>query len=89
MYIELRRPDGTTFRALGDHKQIASLQGKLEPGYSVVGRVLFCDAEGKGGFVSPVNGQSLMGALLEAHGDELLAWIKARLNNTNAVKDAA
>jgi hypothetical protein len=85
MYVEMRRPDGTTFRALGDAKLVD--ETKLEPGYSVVGPVLFCDAEGKGGLVSHKD-KSILAELLDAHGDELLAWFRDKFEANDAA-DAA
>ena len=55
---------------------VSEHQAKLMPGYAIIGTISLCDHEGNGGFVSPLNGPSLMGELLKAHGDELLAWLK-------------
>ncbi len=73
-WIEVRRPDGTSFR----HAYAAGQAlPELLPGYEYVGQVLFCDADGKGGIVAP-KGRTVMGELLEAYGSELLDWLKAQ-----------
>lgn len=74
MWIEISAPGDRRLRM--QHASIDDLKSKLEPGYSIVGTVSLCNDKGEGGFVSPLNGPSLMGALLEAHGDELLTWLK-------------
>lgn len=72
--FEIKTPDG---RRLRQHYETAVDAGaKLLPGYEVAGEVFLADADGNGGFLSPVKGQTLMGALLEAHGDELLAYLE-------------
>ena len=75
MWIVIGRPDGTYVRQSID-TSIEEHQAKLVPGYKIVGTVSLCDHTGAGGFVSPLNGTSLMGELLKAHGDELLDWMK-------------
>lgn len=73
-WIEVRRPDGTTFR---QQYIVGQALQTLLPGYEYVGPVLFCDADGKGGIVAP-KGKTVMGELLEAYGSELLDWLKAQ-----------
>jgi len=75
MWIVVQRPDGTHVRQTIDTSP-EEHQKKLMAGFKVIGTISLCDHEGKGGFVSPLNGPSLMGELLKAHGDELLAWLK-------------
>ena len=74
MWVVIQGP-GRLFRQRID-TTVQEHQAKLMPGYSVIGTVSLCDHEGNGGFVSPLDGPSLMGELLKAHGDELLAWLK-------------
>ena len=76
-WIEISAPGERRIRM--HHASVDELKSKLEPGYSIVGTVSLCNDKGEGGFVSPLNGPSLMGALLEAHGEELLAWLKGRV----------
>lgn len=76
MWIEISAPGDRRIRM--HHASVEDLKSKLEPGYSIIGIVSLCNERGEGGFVSPLNGPSLMGALLEAHGEELLAWLRAR-----------
>ena len=71
--LEIKAPGGRMLRQ--EHASIEAARASLLPGYSVVGTVTLQNADGSGGFVSPVNGPSMMAALLEAHGDELLAWL--------------
>jgi hypothetical protein len=68
-------PDGRKVRHR--HHSLEALQKVLLPGYSVVGQVFGANADDTGGFVASIGpgGKSSMAGLLQAHGDELLAWL--------------
>jgi hypothetical protein len=72
-WFEVSCPDGRKVRHRGSSSE--SLQRTLHPGYRVVGQVFGHDEDGSGGFVSMSGAPSMLKALLESHGDELLAWL--------------
>jgi hypothetical protein len=73
--FEIECPDGRVIRHR--HETLHAAQAALQDGYKVTGEVLGASTDDKGGMVSPVGPgtSSLMQTLLEAHGDELLAWL--------------
>lgn len=73
--FEVKSPDGRAI--VHDAESLEDLQAALAPGYEVSARVV-------GGLRTPLNGPSLMQQLLDAHGDELLAWLKANNISPNA-----
>lgn len=75
---EIEAPDGRRIRQFSK-ATAAEVQANLLTGYKVRGTVSLADDKGNGGFLSPLNGKTLMGALLDAHGDELMAWLKGKL----------
>jgi hypothetical protein len=70
--LEIRSPDGRVIRQF--HKSVDAARKALQPGYEVTGEVI------GSGVVSPVGpgARSFMRALLDAHGDELEAWLAER-----------
>lgn len=74
---EITTPDGRHIRQR--HQSLDRLKADLLPGYTVIGTVSLANEDDAGGFVAPFAGPTLMGALLAAHGDELLAWLKGRI----------
>lgn len=75
--FEITTPDGRKVRHAA--KDAADAASRLMPGYAVTGEVLGADGELLGGYVLPIGAKSLLGELLERHGDELLAWLTARV----------
>jgi hypothetical protein len=75
--FEVRTPDGRLIRHLG--VTIEALRASLAPNYAVTGEVFGGDVEGRGGYVVPLGGKSLLAVLLEAHGEELKTWLRANL----------
>jgi hypothetical protein len=75
-WFEIKAPDGRLLRQ--EHASLEALKVSLVSGYEVVGVVFGASVDGKGGLVEPIGGPSLMRTLLDAHGDELLAWFKER-----------
>jgi hypothetical protein len=71
--VELRAPDGRLPRIKAE--SIDEVKAQLQPGYEIIGRVFGVDGASNGGFVARQGEPSLMAQLLEAHGDELLAWL--------------
>lgn len=70
--FEIKAPDGRILRQEHADKPV------LTSGYEVTGVVIGAASDGTGGLVEKIGGPSLMRVLLEAHGDELAAWLKAR-----------
>jgi hypothetical protein len=75
-WFEVSCPDGRKVRHRG--ASLESLQRALHPGYRVVGQVFGHDEDGTGGFVSMSGAPSMLKALLESHGDELVAFLAER-----------
>lgn len=76
--FEITAPDGRIVRQMAVSAE--DLKGRLVSGYGITGIVYLAKEDTTGGFVAPLDGSTtVMGALLEAHGDELLAWLKGRL----------
>jgi hypothetical protein len=78
--LEVRAPDGRLIRQF--HKSVDAARAALQAGYEVTGEVI------GSGVVSPVGPgtRSFMRALLDAHGDELEAWLAERSIVGNPVK---
>ena len=71
--FEIVCPDGRKVRHR--HNSLESLQKALQPGYVAIGRVFGANEDDTGGFVASIGAKSTMSGLLEAHGDELIAWL--------------
>jgi hypothetical protein len=67
--FEIKAPDGRILRQEHADKPV------LTSGYVVTGTVFGAASDGTGGFVEKIGGPSLMAILLEAHGDELIAYL--------------
>jgi hypothetical protein len=74
--FEVETPDGRRVR----HRaaSLEALRKILQPGYRAIGRVFGHAEDGTGGFVSVPGAPSMLKALLEAEGDELVAYLAAR-----------
>lgn len=70
--FEIKAPDGRILRQ--EHAEKPTLMA----GYEVTGVVFGAASDGTGGLVEKIGGPSLMAILLDAHGEELAAWLKAR-----------
>jgi hypothetical protein len=59
---------------------IEALRAKLLPEYTIHGEIFGADDKGAGGVVAAIEpaGPSIMSGLLQAHGDELMAFLVAR-----------
>jgi hypothetical protein len=70
--LEIRAPDGRVLRQF--HRSVETARAALQSGYEITGQVI------SGNTVSPVGpgARSFMRALLDAHGDELEAWLAER-----------
>jgi hypothetical protein len=69
-------PDGRAVRHR--HSSMDALQKELQPGYRAIGQVFGHNEDGTGGFVSTPGAPSMMKALLEANGDDLIAFLAER-----------
>jgi hypothetical protein len=73
--FEVETPDGRKVR----HRYATAdgLQKMLQPGYRVIAEVFGAGIDGKGGFVVPIGSSAptIMTSLLDAFGDQLLAWL--------------
>jgi hypothetical protein len=74
--FEVFTPDGRKVRHLSETRE--GLAARLEAGYAIGAEVYGADEHGAGGYATATNGKSLMAVLLEAHGDELLAWLASK-----------
>jgi hypothetical protein len=72
-WFEISCPDGRKIRRRG--ASLESVQVGLQQGYRVVGRVFGANEDGTGGIVSSPGAPSMLKALLESQGDELLAFL--------------
>jgi hypothetical protein len=75
-WFDVRAPDGRELRTKGESREALKLS--LAPGYEIVSEVYAANARGEGGYAASLEGKSLLSVLLDAHGDELEAWLKAR-----------
>ena len=67
--FEIKAPDGRILRQEHAAKPV------LTAGYEVTGIVFGAASDGTGGLVEKIGGPSLMAMLIEAHGDELVAYL--------------
>ena len=74
--FEIRAPDGRLMRQR--HESLAEVQASLLPGYQVTGTIIGASSANSGGWVDPIDGPSIMAQLLDAHGEELVAWLRGR-----------
>jgi hypothetical protein len=74
--FEIECPDGRIIRHR--HPSLDDARKALLEGYKVTGEVLGASTDDKGGLVDPIGTgtKTMMGALLDAHGDELLGWLR-------------
>lgn len=74
--FEIETPDGRVIRRR--HESVDAAKKGLLDGYKVTGEVLGASVDDKGGFVDPIGHgtKSIMQTLLDARGNELLAWLK-------------
>lgn len=74
--FEIKAPDGRLLRQ--EHESLDVLRKNIVPGYEVIGVVYGAADDGSGGMVERIGGPSLLKTMLDAHGDELIDWLKAR-----------
>jgi hypothetical protein len=74
--FEVICPDGRKVRHR--HSSLEALQKALQPGYVAVGQVFGANEDDTGGIVSRPGAPSMMKALLESQGDDLIEWLTAR-----------
>jgi hypothetical protein len=76
--FETACPDGRVVRHRAE--SLDALRKALLPNYVVRGQIFGADADGKGGFVAPIGSSAptIMTSLLDAFGDQLLAWLASR-----------
>ena len=74
--FEVAAPDGRKLRHR--HYSLEALRKELQPGYVAVGQVFGHAEDGTGGFVSVPGAPSMLKALLEANGDDLIAFLAER-----------
>jgi hypothetical protein len=55
-----------------------ALQKELQPGYRAIGQVFGHNEDDTGGFISQPGAPSMLKALLESQGDELIAFLAER-----------
>jgi hypothetical protein len=74
-WFEVSCPDNRKVR----HRSasLESLQRALRPGYRIIGQAFGTKEDGSGGFVSMPGAPSMLKALLESQGDELLSFLAA------------
>lgn len=77
---EIKAPDGRILRQHHADKPV------LTAGYEVTGIVFGAASDGTGGLVEKIGGPSLMQILLDAHGDELIAYLAERHIGVRTVK---
>jgi hypothetical protein len=75
-WFECICPDGVR-RVRHRAASLEALQRVLQPGYVAVGQVFGHAEDGTGGFVSTPGAPSMMKALLESNGDELITFLAA------------
>ena len=75
--FEIICPDGVRrVRHRGASQE--DMRRRLQPGYSIAGEVFGANADDTGGFVSVPGAPSMLKALLEANGDDLIAFLAER-----------
>jgi hypothetical protein len=75
--FEIKAPDGRILRQ--HHASLETLKASLVAGYEVTGVVFGAASDDSGGMVEKIGGPSLMSMLLDAHGDELKAWLQTQV----------
>jgi hypothetical protein len=83
-FFEVTTPDGREVRHRAE--SLDALRKALLPNYVVRGQIFGADADGKGGFMAPIGSSAptIMTSLLDAFGDQLLAWLASRGVKTTA-----
>jgi hypothetical protein len=71
--FEVACPDGRKVRHR--HHSLEALRKELQPGYVAIGQVFGANEDGTGGIISRPGEPSMLKALLESQGDELLAFL--------------
>ena len=71
--FDVEAPDGRIVRLPAE--SIEALKPQLAAGYTIVAEAFGVRKDGAGGYSIPLGGKSLLAILLEAHGDELLAFL--------------
>jgi hypothetical protein len=74
--FEVVCPDGRKVRHR--HHSLEALRKALQPGYVAVGQVFGANEDDTGGIVSRPGAPSMLKALLESQGDELIAFLAER-----------
>jgi hypothetical protein len=76
--FETMCPDGRVVRHRAE--SLDALRKALLPNYVVRGQIFGADADGNGGFTAPISSSAptIMESLLDAFGDQLLAWLAER-----------
>jgi hypothetical protein len=74
--FEVICPDGRKVRHR--HSSLEALQKALQPGYVAAGQVFGANEDDSGGIISRPGVPSMMKALLESQGDDLIEWLTAR-----------
>jgi hypothetical protein len=74
--FEVICPDGRKVRHR--HSSPEALQKVLQPGYVAAGQVFGANEDDSGGIISRPGVPSMMKALLESQGDDLIEWLTAR-----------
>jgi len=76
---EITAPDGRSLRQFHDTTPDA-LRPRLTKGYELIGEVFGAAKDGSGGVVRPFDGPSPLPAILDAHAEELIAWLQAQID---------
>jgi hypothetical protein len=74
--FEVVCPDGRKVRHR--HSSLEALQKALQPGYVAAGQVFGANEDDSGGIISRPGAPSMMKALLESQGDDLVAFLAER-----------
>jgi len=74
--FDVEAPDGRIVRLPAE--SIEALKPQLAAGYTIVAEAFGVRKDGAGGYSIPLGGKSLLAILIEAHGDDLLAFLKEK-----------
>jgi hypothetical protein len=74
--FDVEAPDGRIVRLQAE--SIDTLKPQIAAGYTIVAEAFGARKDGTGGYSIPLGGKSLLAILLEAHGDDLLAWLASK-----------